>query len=170
MVLSLCRNACHGCLPEKIGFPMLGRMVDAFCKIALGTLLRGNRTKSWIVYRHRFVFYRHRFVFYRSMSRTSKACAAFNPFPPPGPSRRSRPSRRSTPGPAEAAPRGPWYRLLALRDGLSVFYSGQPKNGICPISPRSFRLQPARPCIAPACHSQPINHVASCSDPIELLA
>ena len=22
MVLSLCRNACHGCLPEKIGFPM----------------------------------------------------------------------------------------------------------------------------------------------------
>jgi len=47
----------------------LGRMVDALCKIALGTLLRGNRTKSWIFYRHRFIFYRH-------MSRTSKACAA----------------------------------------------------------------------------------------------
>ena len=58
MALSLCRNACHGCLPEKIGFPMLGRMVDALGKIALGTLLRGNRTKSWIFYRHRFISYR----------------------------------------------------------------------------------------------------------------
>ena len=70
-----------------------------------------------------------------------------NPYPPPGPSRRSRPSRRSTPGPAEAAPRGPWYRFLAPRDGLSVFYSGQPKNGICPISPQSFK--------AAACKAHP---------------
>ena len=73
MVLSLCRNACHGCLPEKIGFPMLGRMVDALCKIALGTLLRGNRTKSRI-------FYWHRFVFYRRMSRTSKARCTSNVY------------------------------------------------------------------------------------------
>ena len=97
-----------------------------------------------------------------------------NPYPMPGPSRRSRPSRRSTPGPAEAAPRGPWYRFLAPRDGLSVFYSGQPKKGFVAFpSARSLAAACkalARPCITPACHSQPINHVASCSDPIELLA
>ena len=63
------------------------------------------------------------------------ASTIVNPFPDPGPSRRSRPSRRSNPGPAEAAPRGPCYRFLAPRDGLSVFYSGQPKNGICRIFP-----------------------------------
>ena len=57
-----------------------------------------------------------------------KLIGFLNPYPAPGPSRRSRPSRRSTPGPAEAAPRGPWYRFLAPRDGLSVFYSGQPKK------------------------------------------
>ena len=31
-------------------------------------------------------------------------------------------------------------------------------------------LQPARACITPACHSQPDNHDAICSDLIELLA
>ena len=39
-----------------------------------------------------------------------------------------------------------------------------------PLFPRSPGLQPARACITPACHSQPDNHDAICSDLIELLA